>query len=299
MPQEFKMSTLEKVIWRIKFLLIDSWGKDWEIIKLSLFPSAKRGSFGLAEFLNRKKIIELKGGDNFFKFGRMIFYYDERNNINELISDFVSIWGSESSYLKRNFLGSPAYYQEGPYEMAGAKLVPGDYVVDAGANIGLFSILASEKIGEAGKVFSFEPVSQTKGLLLKNIHENRKENITVEEIALGSSRNDLEFIKPENFGSSSCFFTGGFPKEKIKQTTLDDYVKEGKIEKINFIKADIEGMERELIKGAEKTIKKFKPKLAICIYHRPDDPECLERLIRGFVPGFKIKRTRTKLYAWV
>lgn len=299
MPQESKMSILEKIAWRIKFLLVDSWGKDWEIIKLSLSPSVDRGAFGLAEFLNRKKIIELKKGDNSFKFGRLIFYYDERNNINELISDFISIWGSESSYIERSFLGSSAYYQEGPYEMAGAKLAQGDYVIDAGANIGLFSILASEKTGESGKVFSFEPVGETKKLLLKNIHKNKKENIIVEEVALGSSHNDLEFIKPENFGGSSGFFTGDFPKEKIKQTTLDDYVKEREIKKINFMKADIEGMERELIKGAEETIKKFKPKLAICIYHRLDDPKCLERLIKEFVPDYKIKKTKTKLYAWI
>lgn len=75
-------------------------------------------------------------------------------------------------------------------------------------------------------------------------------------------------------------------------------MKENKIPKIDFIKVDVEGMERDLLIGAEETIKRFKPKIAICIYHRPDDPEVIEGIIKKFVPTYKITKTNYKLFAY-
>jgi len=54
---------------------------------------------------------------------------------------------------------------------------------------------------------------------------------------------------------------------KVRTTTLDNYIRERKIEKVDFIKIDAEGAEREIIKGAEKTIREFKPRMAIAAYH--------------------------------
>ena len=85
----------------------------------------------------------------------------------------------------------------------------------------------------------------------------------------------------------------------MQQTTLDRFVKKNFLEKVDFIKADIEGMERNLLAGAEETIKRFKPKLSICIYHRPDDPVVIEKMIKNFVSEYKIFKTKTKLYAWI
>jgi hypothetical protein len=58
-------------------------------------------------------------------------------------------------------------------------------------------------------------------------------------------------------------------------------------------------MERNLLRGAEQTIKKFKPKIAICTYHFPDDPEVLEKMIKNFIPEYNIIKSHQKLYAWV
>ena len=49
----------------------------------------------------------------------------------------------------------------------------------------------------------------------------------------------------------------------------------------------------------KKTIKKYKPKLAICIYHLPDDPEVIEKLILDYVPEYNIKKTKQKIFAWI
>lgn len=80
---------------------------------------------------------------------------------------------------------------------------------------------------------------------------------------------------------------------------MDEFVKTNRIDKVDFIKADIEGMERNLLKGTELTIKMFKPKIAICIYHRLDDPQILKSIINKFVPDYKFIKTSAKLYAWV
>ena len=80
--------------------------------------------------------------------------------------------------------------------------------------------------------------------------------------------------------------------------SLDSFVSQRNISKLDFIKADIEGMERDFLFGAKETIKKFRPCLALCIYHRPDDPEVIEKIIRDFEPQYKIIKTKTKIFAY-
>ena len=58
-------------------------------------------------------------------------------------------------------------------------------------------------------------------------------------------------------------------------------------EKITYLKADIEGFEAEMLKGAELTIKRNKPKIAITTYHTQNDPKEIIDLITGFVPEYK------------
>jgi len=72
-----------------------------------------------------------------------------------------------------------------------------------------------------------------------------------------------------------------------------------RLEKVDFIKADIEGAERNLILGAEKTIKKFKPIISIRTYHLPEDAIIIENIIKNFVPEYIIRQDRKTLYAWV
>jgi hypothetical protein len=62
----------------------------------------------------------------------------------------------------------------------------------------------------------------------------------------------------------------------VKTMTLDSFVKEYNVERVDFIKIDAEGSERETLKGAKETIKKFKPRMAIAAYHLPDDKKIPE-----------------------
>jgi FkbM family methyltransferase len=88
---------------------------------------------------------------------------------------------------------------------------------------------------------------------------------------------------------------GGFGK--IKLTALDNFVHEQNLEKVDFIKADIEGAERDMLKGARGVLKEFAPKLALCTYHLPDDPETLESLIKDANPNYRVVHISKKLFA--
>ena len=106
------------------------------------------------------------------------------------------------------------------------------------------------------------------------------------------------WINKENSGGNSTLNTGN-ASEKITLTTLDKFVEDRKLERVDFIKADIEGAERDMLRGACNTLKTFAPKLAICTYHLPDDPEVLENIILKANPDYTVVHTRHKLFAAV
>lgn len=297
-PRKIKMNFQQKIYWRIKFLLLEAWGKDLDIIKLALSPSRKRGTMAeIAALLSKKNIIIWDKINQYFKFKDYIFYYKDKKNLP--LDDLISIWEDNENYFKKNFSRNSSYDLDGPYEKDGVVISNGDYLIDAGAHIGLFSIFASKKVGNQGKIYSFEPIKETRGILEKNIKANNINNVLIFKEALGKSNVDLNFIMPSSLSESSGFFTGNYPKETVRQITLDELFKEQKIKKLDFIKADIEGMERDLLKGAEFVIKKFKPKLSICVYHRIDDLQIIRSMIQNFVPEYNIKITKSKLFAWI
>ena len=91
----------------------------------------------------------------------------------------------------------------------------------------------------------------------------------------------------------------GLEEIKSRQITLDEFIERNGISRVDFIKADIEGMERNLLKGAGQTLKKFKPKLAFCTYHLPDDEKVLENMLKSCCPEYEIIKENNKIYAWI
>ena len=156
------------------------------------------------------------------------------------------------------------------YEFNETKLVkelikPGWTVIDIGANFGWYSIHFSQLVEQNGKVFAFEPVSETHEELNLNINLNSCQNIKAFDFALGNKEGNISFGAP-NFDGGSLVSSEFLKYSKRIQTTmrkLDDVIKEQKINKVNFIKADIEGGELNMLKGAEKLLENFRPKILI------------------------------------
>ncbi len=274
-----------------------------------LIPGSIREKFGENVFFSRliknNKSISIKKDGNYtivnagkynFKFPRGCFYegdffdiiYPNLHTKDDLIDTLV--------------YKNPYYESEGPYEDFGVKLNKGDYVIDAGANIGMFSITASDSVGQDGKIFSFEPLKDISIVFEENIKNNMCNNIIIENKLLGDSTKEVNLFYnlEKNFNGASTKIENKNDKViKLKQITLDDYVKNNGIKKIDFIKADIEGAERDMLAGAEQVIKKFKPKMALRTYHLPDDPEVLYNMIKKFVPEYNIIQNKKTIYAWI
>ena len=194
---------------------------------------------------------------------------------------------------------------EGVYGLVNDKVnvtvEPGDVVIDAGSWIGDFAAYASVK--GAKSVYAFEPGDKIFQILIETSKLNK--NIIPVKKGLSDKNVKANFIIS---GTGSTFMdkpigitedTTLSDSEIVETTTLDDFVKENNLERVDFIKSDIEGFERNLLKGAQETLRKFAPKLALCTYHLPDDPQVMEALIKQANPNYNVVHKSKKLYASV
>lgn len=171
-----------------------------------------------------------------------------------------------------------------------------DIVIDAGAWIGDFSAYASKK---GAYVYAFEPSSETVRYLVET--QKMNPNISIIQQGLGNEKSTVHFTKKVDSWVNTIISLNDTSDltERGEITTLDDFVVENNIKKIDFIKSDIEGFERYMLMGATNVLKNFGPKLAICTYHLPDDPQVLSKIILDANPNYVIVQKRKKLYAMV
>ena len=136
--------------------------------------------------------------------------------------------------------------------------------IDVGANAGLFSLVAA-KLNPLLRAIAFEPNPRMFDLLSRNKQLNRLSNLTVEPVAVSNEEGEAKlFLNGSDMSASlvpdfqSCFnpVTGSVA---VKTTTLDQYVEEHAVKGSMVWKIDVEGHERELLEGAERTIASRKP----------------------------------------
>lgn len=138
-------------------------------------------------------------------------------------------------------------------------------VIDIGAHIGLYTLLAARNVGDKGKVYSFEPTPRTFNLLRQNININffvRSNKIIHEQLAITNKKGQVKFfIFKEKTGHNSLHFSGKKNNSiLVKTTSLDAYLKVN--EKVDVVKIDAEGSEPQIIKGMKNIIKN-NPKIII------------------------------------
>ncbi|MCK5497885.1 MAG: FkbM family methyltransferase [Gammaproteobacteria bacterium] len=145
-------------------------------------------------------------------------------------------------------------------------------IIDVGAHAGQFTKLFS-KIVPDGRVYAFEPGSYASSILNKVIMVNRLNNVTQINKGLGESiKKECLIMQVKKSGSLGFGLSHlGDGNEDVKNTisetiditTLDAFAEIEKLEKINFIKADIEGWEMQLLCGAKSIIQKWHPILML------------------------------------
>jgi FkbM family methyltransferase len=176
------------------------------------------------------------------------------------------------------------YFEHQELEVYQKIIKSGMTVVDAGANIGLYSLIASKLVGPKGKVFSFEPSKKTFTRLLENIKLNKCNNITPIDTGLGDQENltltlqqdagngDAErYLSPtnnENIRGNTV--TPKIEEEQVVIDMLDNCLERFGVKKIDFLKIDTEGFEYYILKGASKVIQNS-PNIMILL-------ECTETL---------------------
>ena len=140
------------------------------------------------------------------------------------------------------------------------KIIDKDSVcVDIGANIGIYTILCSEK---GNKVISFEPHPAFHQRLLDNIERNGFKNVTAHQLALSSEKGGaILFSPPDSMRNKSATMkeinSELTEKISVKKDTLDNFL--AKEARIDFIKIDTDGSDADVILGGKELIKKFKP----------------------------------------
>lgn len=230
----------------------------------------------------------------------------------EILNDssfyYALSWAFEDSYFIHQYYNDDysaeivdkvdKFVPEGSYFYKNSKLgidmmvYSGDVVIDAGAWIGDFSAVAAYY---GAMVYAFEPTPGTYELLKQTAKLNS--NIIPVCSGLGASTESVNMV--EIPGTNGSNFISEEGNTVIQLMKLDDFVAENNIEKVDFIKADIEGFERELLKGATWVLQNHEPKLSLCTYHNKEDPQLLKNLILAANPKYKIMQRKKKLFAWV
>ena len=149
--------------------------------------------------------------------------------------------------------------------------------VDGGGYVGDTATEVIKNYPDFSKIYLIEPI--TKHLEIAKRELGHYENIDFLEIGLSNKKAILEFNEEKSF--STIYGKGEL---KIEVDTIDNIVNDT----VDFIKLDIEGAEQDAIVGATKTIKKYHPVLAVCIYHKAEDWYKIPEIVLAIRDDYKV-----------
>jgi FkbM family methyltransferase len=169
----------------------------------------------------------------------------------------VMMYFANDKYVGRSF-DLYGEFSEGEIALFGQILKPGMTVVDAGANIGAHTVYFAKAVGPKGLVLAFEPQPVIHHMLCGNIALNLLHNTRAFNIGLGKEMTGwrpptIDYSLGANFGGISIETSSGGQTVEIR--TLDTF----NLAACHMIKIDVEGMERDVLIGAEATIAKHRP----------------------------------------
>ena len=140
---------------------------------------------------------------------------------------------------------------------------PGMTVLDIGANAGIYTLLASRLVGATGRVIAFERSARERSRLDSHLALNRIANVRVEPFAVGNVDGDTEFYVAANFeaGFNSRIEAPGIPMTRVRVPIrrLDSYAATARLDRVDFVKLDVEGGERDALAGGERLLRHARP----------------------------------------
>lgn len=184
---------------------------------------------------------------------------------------------------------------------------PGDWIIDAGACFGDTGAFFARVAGPDGRVYCFDPLPAHQEVITLNIEQNKLQDMMfVVPKGVGDQTNDVSEVATSLSEISSPGFSllAVDAANAVPVTTIDDFATHQQLEKIDFIKMDIEGFELAALRGAFNSIARFRPRLAISLYHKPEDffeiPIYLKTnfpFYRFYLDHYTIFQEETVLYA--
>jgi len=206
-----------------------------------------------------------------YSFIRKVKHY----SLSNLQTDYAEVFGNKLFLSKKGLALSISHY--GTYEELESKIMEekiemGNIVVDVGANIGLHTLNMARIVGNTGQVFAFEPDPSNFEILKKNVKINNYKNIILEQKAVGDKHGRTTLYQSDHPGKHRIFPQTEQAKSEIQVelTNLDNYFDSDMIDKINFIKIDVEGLEFSVLKGMKNILKNSK-KIKILFEFMPEN----------------------------
>jgi len=159
-------------------------------------------------------------------------------------------------------------------------------IMDIGAHIGGFVVSAALNFPQA-KIYSFEPVEENYKMLIKNIRLNNLTNVfAFNKAIMDKSGDSYIYLNPKNKGAHTTLADLGTGKQKITSITLQEFIENEKITKIDFLKMDIEGAEFDVLMNCPKQILLLAERMGIEIHHKPPHPRYTKNDLLNLLNGF-------------
>jgi FkbM family methyltransferase len=240
------------------------------------------------------------------RFSQLIGFAKRTRNPLPLILDLLKL--QRESYIAENDQGHRISIRPGTgerfafyenlirfdYLKNGVSLKKGDFVIDIGANIGCFTVLAASLVGDDGQVIAIEPDPETYQQLLSNIQINNLHNVTALNIAVTSENTPITLnVSPNSLYTSiyteidDKYLTG--KTITVDGRTLTSLIDQLQIKEIQLLKMDCEGAEYNILASLDENISCKIKQISMEVHKIPEhDPKEIEDSLMNL--GFKLKK---------
>ena len=164
------------------------------------------------------------------------------------------IWESYETQVLRKLLGD------------------GKVLLDVGANIGYYTVIGSQCVGESGRVIAFEPEARNYFLLQHNCEYNELDNVMLQHAALGERNGEISlYLNTDNLGDHQVYADDGSRAvQKVRMLVGDDCLAQyPDVRAVDLIKVDTQGAELQVLRGLVATLEKSVPDVHLIVEFCP------------------------------